>query len=241
MPCVIMAGSLRLPGAHRHHHLAAIQRLNLRLFIDAQHHGMFWRRDIQSDHIEHLGDEVRIGGQFERLVAVWLHTKSPPDALHAAHRNPAGLRHAAGTPVRGAEGVQNALWRVGGAPTEHRSDSLSAAFRNLERSAAEEDPTQRHEALCAHFGMTPTRDNPGVADENGAIEGPHAHLKTALQQALLLRASRDFPDLDAYRRFVERWSAAPTRHAARRSRSSALISDHYHRAELTISRSTWSR
>ena len=32
-----------------------------------------------------------------------------------------------------AEGLQNALWALGGAPREHRSDSLSAAFRNLER------------------------------------------------------------------------------------------------------------
>src|SRR5712671_3685831 len=54
-----------------------------------------------------------------------------------------------------AEGLQNALWALGGAPLEHRSDSLSAAFRNLERDAAA-DLTQRYEALCAHYGMTPT-------------------------------------------------------------------------------------
>jgi hypothetical protein len=51
--------------------------------------------------------------------------------------------------------------------------------------------------------MMPTRNNVGVAHENGAIEGPHAHLKRALQQALLLRGSADFDDLDAYRRFVD--------------------------------------
>jgi len=34
-----------------------------------------------------------------------------------------------------AEGLQNALWALGGAPREHRSDSLSAAFRNLDASA----------------------------------------------------------------------------------------------------------
>ena len=101
-----------------------------------------------------------------------------------------------------AEGLQNALWALGGAPAEHRSDSLSAAFRNLERDAVE-DLTRRYEALCAHYGMTPTRNNPGVAHENGSIEGPHAHLKVALQQALLLRGSGDFADLDAYRRFVD--------------------------------------
>ncbi|HEY3643373.1 MAG TPA: IS21 family transposase [Xanthobacteraceae bacterium] len=101
-----------------------------------------------------------------------------------------------------AEGLQNALWALGGAPREHRSDSLSAAFRNLERDAVL-DLTQRYEALCAHYGMTPTRNNPGVAHENGAIEAPHAHLKRALQQALLLRGSTDFADLEAYRRFVD--------------------------------------
>jgi hypothetical protein len=101
-----------------------------------------------------------------------------------------------------AEGLQNALWALGGAPAEHRSDSLSAAFRNLERDAAE-DLTRRYEELCAHYGMTPTRNNTGVAHENGSIEGAHAHLKSALQQALLLRGSGDFADLETYRRFVD--------------------------------------
>ena len=101
-----------------------------------------------------------------------------------------------------AEGLQNALWALGGVPLEHRSDSLSAAFRNLERDAAE-DLTERYEALCAHYGMTPTRNNPGIAHENGTIEAAHGHLKRALQQALLLRGSADFADLDGYRRFVD--------------------------------------
>ena len=34
-----------------------------------------------------------------------------------------------------AEGLQNALWALGGAPREHRSDSLSAAFHNLAADA----------------------------------------------------------------------------------------------------------
>ena len=34
-----------------------------------------------------------------------------------------------------AEGLQNALWSLGGAPEQHRSDSLSAAFCNLDRDA----------------------------------------------------------------------------------------------------------
>jgi hypothetical protein len=101
-----------------------------------------------------------------------------------------------------AEGLQRALWTLGGAPAEHRSDRLSAAFRNLEREAAQ-DLTRRYEAFCAHHGMAPTRNNPGLAHESGAIEGPHAHLKAALRAGLLLRGSSDFDALDAYRGFVD--------------------------------------
>jgi hypothetical protein len=101
-----------------------------------------------------------------------------------------------------AEGMQNALWALGRAPLQHRSDSLSAAFRNLDRDA-QEDLTRRYEALCAHYGMEPTRNNRGVAHENGSIESPHGHLKQAIEDALLLRGTRDFVDLDAYRRFID--------------------------------------
>ena len=71
-----------------------------------------------------------------------------------------------------AEGLQNALWAAGGAPREHRSDSLSAAFRNLTKDARE-DLTRRYDALCTDYGMLPTRNNRGIAHENGAIESPH--------------------------------------------------------------------
>ena len=101
-----------------------------------------------------------------------------------------------------AEGLQNALWALGGAPREHRSDSLSAAFRNLDRHAAE-DLTRRYDALCLHYGMEPTRNNRGVAHENGAIESAHGHLKKAVKDALLMRGSRDFDDLGTYRCFID--------------------------------------
>ena len=101
-----------------------------------------------------------------------------------------------------AEGLQNALWALGGAPLEHRSDSLSAAFRNLGQDT-QDDLTRRYHELCAHYGMTPSRNNTGVAHENGSIESAHGHLKRVLEDALLLRGSRDFDDLTAYRRFID--------------------------------------
>jgi len=66
-----------------------------------------------------------------------------------------------------AEGLQNALWALGGVPLQHRSDSLSAAFRNLDRDARE-DLTRRYHSLMQHYRMTPTRNNAGIAHENGS-------------------------------------------------------------------------
>lgn len=100
-----------------------------------------------------------------------------------------------------AEGLQNALWTLGGAPREHRTDSLSAAFRNLD-AAAQDDQTRRYEALCAHYRMAPTRNNRGVAHENGSVESSHGHLRRTIADAVLLRGSPEFATLDAYRRFV---------------------------------------
>ncbi len=113
-----------------------------------------------------------------------------------------------------AEGLQDALWHLGGAPREHRTDSLSAAFRNLGKDAAE-DVTGRYRELCAHYGMEATRNNRGVAHENGSIEGAHGHLKRRLADALALRGSRDFEDLDAYRRFVAETVGRANAHRSR--------------------------
>jgi hypothetical protein len=79
--------------------------------------------------------------------------------------------------VQLAEGLKNALRALGGAPIQHRSDSLSAAFRNLE-DYARADLTTRYDALCAHYGMEPTRNNTGIDHENGSIESSHGLSKT---------------------------------------------------------------
>ena len=100
-----------------------------------------------------------------------------------------------------SRGLQDALWLLGGSPAEHRTDSLSAAFRNLAKDDID-DLTDRYRSLCSDYGMTPTRNNRGVAHENGAIEGAHGHLKRRIADALALRGSRDFADIDEYRGFI---------------------------------------
>ena len=101
-----------------------------------------------------------------------------------------------------AEGLQDALWRLGGVPHEHRSDSLSAAYRNLNKEAAE-DITQRYAQFYRDYGMKPSRNNRGKGHENGAIESPHGHLKKRLKQAILLRDSCDFVSVSAYESFID--------------------------------------
>jgi transposase InsO family protein len=101
-----------------------------------------------------------------------------------------------------AEGLQGALWRLGGAPLEHRTDSLSAAYKNLSIEARR-DLTERYEELCAHYGMTATRNNRGVSHENGAVESPHGHIKRRIAQGLLLRGSADFASIEEYRQWLD--------------------------------------
>src|SRR3954469_19674562 len=51
--------------------------------------------------------------------------------------------------------------------------------------------------------MTPTRNNKGVAHENGSIESSHGHLKNAVRDALLRRATGGFDDLASSRAFID--------------------------------------
>nr|VFJ43016.1 MAG: Integrase core domain-containing protein [Candidatus Kentron sp. DK] len=102
-----------------------------------------------------------------------------------------------------AEGLREALERLGGAPIEHRTDSLTAAYRNLTPIEAA-DVTHRYEALCRHYGMTPTRNNGGRGHENGTIEASHGHLKRRVREALVVRGSRDFDSLIDYQSFIDR-------------------------------------
>ena len=154
---------------------------------------------------------VTIDGQ--PLAHMLFHFRLPWSGFEHAHVILGGESH-----VALAEGLQNALWSAGGAPHQHRTDSLSAAFRNLD-AATEADLTKRYEALCAHYRMVPTRNNRGVAHENGSIESAHGHLKAAIRDALLMRGTPDFPDMPGYRAFVD--EIVGRRNAARAKRIAA--------------------
>jgi hypothetical protein len=99
-----------------------------------------------------------------------------------------------------AEGLQNALTACGGVPKEHRTDSLSAAYHN---SGGKHKLTERYEALCSHYHLHSSRNNTGIAHENGSIEAPHGYFKRRLVQQLYLRGSFDFATVEDYSHFIQ--------------------------------------
>lgn len=101
-----------------------------------------------------------------------------------------------------AEGIEKALWQLGGVPEQHRTDHLSAAVRRLDKSN-QEDWTERYQSLMAHYGMHPTWNNTGIAHENGDVEQSHHRFKQAVDQALRVRGSREFASRSAYEHFIQ--------------------------------------
>ena len=148
----------------------------------------------QSDftHMEDLG--VTIAGQaFPHLVYHFVLTYSNSEAISLCFSE---------TFEALAEGIEKALWQLGGVPQQHRTDHLSAAVRHLPKTDRDEW-TARYQALMAHYGMQPTWNNTGIAHENGDVEQAHHRFKQAVDQALHARGSRDFPDRSAYQHFVQ--------------------------------------
>jgi transposase len=94
-------------------------------------------------------------------------------------------------------GVQNALWRLGGVPIEHRADNLSAATHELSESRGR-DFTERYRELMDHYGLRVSRNFPGNAHETGDVESANGKLKTSVDQQLRLRGSRAFVSREAY-------------------------------------------
>ena len=99
-----------------------------------------------------------------------------------------------------SEGLQNAFRASNGVPLNVRTDSLSAAYKNI---TSRDDFTERYHEFAKHYGFKPTRNNRGVAHENGAIESAHRHIKAQITQALKLRGSSDFNCRAAYQIFIQ--------------------------------------
>lgn len=119
-------------------------------------------------------------------------------------------------------GLQDTLARLGGLPLELRSDNLSAATRELKSGGR--SLTKRYRDFLDHYGLLSSRIRPGKSNENGSVEKGHDVLKGKLEQALLLRGSRDFPSRDVYLSFVQHVvDQLNDRNAARFEQEKALL------------------
>jgi len=88
---------------------------------------------------------------------------------------------------------------LGAVPAAHRTDQLTAAVSQL---PDREVFTQRYQGLLAHYGLAGQKTQAGHANENGDVEQRHHRFKEAVDQALMLRGSRDFDSRAAYEQFL---------------------------------------
>jgi hypothetical protein len=151
-------------------------------------------RVAQSDftHLSDLGITIA-GTPFPHLVFHLVLTYSNVEAVHICFSESFESL---------AEGLESCLWQLGGVPHEHRTDHLSAAIHPLDVEGRAQ-ATTRYSALMAHYGLEPTTNNAGEAHENGDVEQSHHRFKMAVDQALRVRGSRDFPDRSAYAHFLQ--------------------------------------
>lgn len=98
-----------------------------------------------------------------------------------------------------SDGLQNALWELGGVPVQHQTDRMSTAVNNM---SDEREFTARYEALLRHYRLEGRKIQTGKANENGDVEQRHYRLKKAVEQALLLRDSPDFASVAQYETFL---------------------------------------
>jgi len=100
-----------------------------------------------------------------------------------------------------SQGLQNALWELGGVPEKHRTDCLTTAVNKADHP---EEFTRRYQDLVDHYGTTACKTNPNSPNENGDVEQRNYRFKKAVDQALLLRGNRNFDDRTSYEEFLHK-------------------------------------
>ena len=107
------------------------------------------------------------------------------------------------------KGVQRALFQLGRVPRYHQTDGSTAATHKIPEGQAEHvEGNQRafnveYVALMRHLGMTPRLIELGEKEQNGDVEASNGAIKRRLEQALLVRGSRDFESVEAWQDFID--------------------------------------
>jgi hypothetical protein len=137
-----------------------------------------------------------------------------------------------------SEGLQNALWELGGVPARHRTDSLSSAVNNMSN---QEEFTRRYEALLKHYRLEGEHIQPRKANENGDVEQSHHRFKRNLNQALLLRGNRDFGSETVYQSFLREYFEGANRGRRKRLAEEVNVLGELPKRRLEAMKREWVR
>ena len=132
------------------------------------------------------------------------------------------------------QGLQNALWALGGAPLVIRSDNTSALTHEIKRSRGRA-LNDAYAELLDHYGLRSTLINSGESHENGVAEQAHYRLKDALDQALMLRGSRDFDSVSPTPASSGRWWTGATAWCRGSRSRNAFTCNPCHQLQLVFS------
>jgi len=119
-------------------------------------------------------------------------------------------------------GVQRALFQLGRVPSYHQTDCSTAATHKIPAGqVAYVEGRQRpfnaeYVALMRHLGMTPRTTAVGAKEQNGDVEASNGAVKRRLEQALLVRGSRDFESTEAWQDFIDGVLRKANAHRGRR-------------------------
>lgn len=99
-------------------------------------------------------------------------------------------------------GVQLSVRKVGAVPFNLQSDQSSSATHALSRSGQARGFNRRYQEFCDHWGMIPRTIEVAKPNQNGDVESLNGHFKNRLDQALMLRGSRDFESVEQLENFI---------------------------------------
>jgi hypothetical protein len=170
-------------------------------FSQVHHPGRLCASDFS--HMKSLA--VTIGGQsFDHLVYHFVLTYSNWESVTVCFSESFESL---------SEGLQDAVWELGGVPQRHRTDRMSLAVNN---GSDMKEFTERYTGLLGYYEMEMEKIQPREPNENGDVEQSHRRFKEAVEQTLLLRGSRNFESREAYGRFLK--ELVTVRNAGRRKR-----------------------
>jgi len=113
VPLIVMGHGGAFAGLQGQAGLGPVQRLDLALFVNREHHGMTGLLHIKAHHILNFLREGRIVGLLEGAQAVRLQAMDLPDALHTAQTDAGGFGNSTSRPMGSIAG------RLGAGQRQH--------------------------------------------------------------------------------------------------------------------------